>query len=148
MKKLFFLIIPACLVLIAGCSKKPAQDIDPGLEGKWEQLSGGYSILDGLVDVFEFTGKEFSHTQYSEEGSYPAGCYGGLCTDDDLNNKELVVELPGDGGYKYYRIVTKGTFSVSGDMIEFKLSDGYVKPYSFSRAGNAIIINGREYINR
>ena len=135
------------MVFIAGCAKAP------NLDGKWEQQSGSYNILEGLVDVFEFTGKEFVLTQYSDDWSsqeqtYQSGCYGGLCTTDEYNNKELVKESSSENNsYKYYRIITKGTFSISGDRIEFKLADRSVKSYSFSRVENTITINGKDFVN-
>jgi len=140
---LFFTV---CFSII-GCASSD------GLGGAWES-----NDTVSNKNVFEFRGKSFTLTQYGSvyelfalrrnESRYE---WGELCTNNEYDNKEFLGERSGTGGEwraMDYRIISKGTFSVSDDKIEFTLSDGSVKVLRFSRTENTIDINNKRFVRR
>ena len=133
-------IIMSALMLalyLTGCAA-------PGmLEGTWK---ADYDIEPH--NTFEFRGNRFTFTQYDGIPTARGGVSilnESLCTEDEITNRQT---LKMDQGQKYFRVVSKGTFSVSEDKIEFTLSDATVQVLPFSRSENKINIDSMSFIRQ
>ena len=133
------IVMPALMLALylTGCATTGV------LEGAWK---ADYDIEPR--NVFEFRGNRFTYTQYDGVPTARGGVSilnESLCTEDEIKNRQTHQT---DQGQKYYRIVSKGTFSVSDETVKFTLSDGTVQVSPFSLAEEKINIDNMPFIRR
>jgi len=161
----------AGMVLFAGCSggdkfgSDGGKSGNPKLSGEYRGKYVGFSLDDSprLADrkeydrVIVFSGKQFTLTDYPFYlGAIEAG-YEGTWSDNDIwtcglkDGLEVVDVIKSMGLFgrqiqnKRCKRVLNGTYSISGDKIEFVCSDGGIVVAPFSITENTVTIRGETY---
>jgi hypothetical protein len=126
------------------------------LSGIWTWEGGVYG--NKAPHEIRFSGRRFTLTHYANR--YDSIHRRGTRVDwPTAERTEMTFvdgrDFPGESGLlggpafdRYYRVVTRGTYSISDGRIELVLSDGAVHVFPFSRTENTMTVNNRRFTRK